>query len=276
MKRIGYWAAQVGLLSAVCFTLSLSRVAADKNDAKEEAKLLQGRWNAWRTENSNGLVADCFDAVLIDGAEIQNLNGGTTKGTLFKFTIDPTKNPKEIDAEILARGNLGEKRLGIYRLSKDVLEICWGDAKKRPTKFTGRLAVGAGSEYTIYHSEKFKPNEAVTREMKRFEGKWLADDGGNGGLFEDDRIQFLTPAGKGPRARFLVDPSKNPKEIEVVYTSGSEIYKRRLGIYQLEEDKLTLSLSDFDSDKRPTKLKGGDAPGAGKWFAVYKRQKDDK
>jgi uncharacterized protein (TIGR03067 family) len=275
MNRRGYWPAQVGLLAAVCFALSLSRSAADNKDAKEEAKLLQGRWNAWRTENSNGLVADCFDAILIDGAEIQNLNGGTTKGTLFKFTVDPTKNPKVIDAEIVARGNIGEKRLGIYRLSKDVLEICWGDAKKRRTKFTGRPAVGAGSEYTIYHGEQFKPPAAVTKEMKRFEGKWLAKKGGNGGLFEEDRIQFLTPAGKGPRAKFLVDPSQDPKEIEVIYTSGSEIYKRRIGIYQLVGDTLTLSLSDLDSNKRPTKLKGGDAPGAGKWFAVYKRQKDE-
>jgi uncharacterized protein (TIGR03067 family) len=269
--------AQVGLLAAVSFALPLSRAPADdKKDAKEEAKLLQGRWNVWRIENSNGIVADCADAILIDDAEIQNLNGGSTRGTQFKFTIDPTKNPKEIDVEILARGNIGEKRLGIYRLSKDVLEICWGDAKKRPTKFTGKLTIGAGSEYTICHGEKFKPDEAVAREMKRFEGKWLADDGGNGGFFEDDHIQFLTPAGKGPRARFLVDPSKDPREIEVIYTSGSEIYKRRIGIYQLEGDKLTLSLSDCDSSKRPTQLKGGDAPGAGKWFAVYHRQKDEK
>jgi uncharacterized protein (TIGR03067 family) len=261
----------------VGFALSLAQSGADdKKDVKEDAKLLQGRWNAWRVENSNGLVADCFDAILIEGAEMQNLNGGTARGTLLKFTVDPTKNPKQIDAIVLARGNIGEKRLGIYRLSKDVLEICWGDAKKRPTKFTGRLAVGAGSDYTIYHGEKYKPDAAVTREMKRFEGKWLDDKGGNGGLFEDDHLQFLTPAGKGPRARFLVDPSKNPKEIEIIYTSGSEIYKRRVGIYQLENDKLTLSLSDLGSNKRPTKLKGGDAPGAGKWFAVYKRQKDDK
>jgi uncharacterized protein (TIGR03067 family) len=273
MKHIGYWAAQVGPLVAVCLALSLSRSAAgDKKDAKEEAKLLQGRWTVWRIENSNGLVADCSDAILVEGNEILNLNGGSTKGTQFKFTIDPSKDPMEITVEILARGNIGEKRLGIYRLSNNVLEICWGDAKKRPTKFAGRLAVAAGSEYLIYRGEKFKPDEAVTKEMKRFEGKWLADDGGNGGLFEDDHIQFLTPAGKGPRARFLVDPSQNPKEIEIIYTSGSEIYKRRIGIYQLEGDKLTLSMSDHDSNKRPMKLKGGDAPGAGKWFAVYKRR----
>src|SRR5262245_32165524 len=102
MKHIGYWAAQVGLLVAVCLALSLSRSAAGgKKDAKEEAKLLQGRWNVWRIENSNGLVADNADAILIEGAEIQYLNGGTTRGTLCKFTIDPTKDPKEIDVVTL-------------------------------------------------------------------------------------------------------------------------------------------------------------------------------
>src|SRR5262245_44943879 len=44
---------------------------------------------------------------------------------------------------------------------------------------------------------------------------------------------------QGPRARFLAHPSKGPKEIEVVYCSRSEIYKRRIGICGLKDDKLT-------------------------------------
>jgi uncharacterized protein (TIGR03067 family) len=266
----------LSVLAAAFLALSGPRPAAadDKSDPKDDAKLLAGKWKLWRIENGNGIVADSTDALLIDGAQMQYLNGGTAKGTEGKLTINPTKDPKEIDFEITARGNIGEKRLGIYRVSKGQLEICWGD-KKRPTKFTGRPAPGAGVEYFIYRSDDFKPDEAAAKEMKRLEGKWVAEKGGDGVVIDGDDMQFLWGGNnKGAKAKFVVDPSKDPKEIEVVYTVGSERYKTRIGIYKLDDDKLTLSLSDFDSDKRPTKLSGGDAPGAGKWFQAYKREKD--
>ena len=46
--------------------------------------------------------------------------------------------------------------LGIYKLDKDTLEICWGEpgGKKRPSKFTSRPGVGAGNTLTVYEREK--------------------------------------------------------------------------------------------------------------------------
>jgi uncharacterized protein (TIGR03067 family) len=274
MKRLPLQAVISAALLAAVGLAGQRGNAADKDNAND-AKQLQGKWTMWRMENSNGITADCHDSMVFDGAEIQNLNGGTTQGTRFKFTIDPTKDPKEIDVEILARGNIGEKRLGIYRMSNDVLEICWGDSKKRPTTFTGKPGAGAGSDYLIYHGEKFKQDEATATEMKRMEGRWAAEKGGDGMVIDGDELQFLWGGNnKGAKAKFLVDPSKDPSEIEVIYTQGSEIYKKRIGIYKLDGDKLTVSLSDLDADKRPTKLAGGDAPGAGKWFGVFRRQTD--
>jgi uncharacterized protein (TIGR03067 family) len=267
----------LGVLAAAFLALGRPWPAGadDKPDPKDDAKLLTAKWKVWRIENSNGIVADGTDALVIDGAQMKYLNGGSAPGTEGKLSIDPSKDPKELDFEITARGNIGEKRLGIYRVSKGQLEICWGDSKKRPTKFTGRPAPGAGVEYITYHSDDFKPDEAAAKETKRLEGKWVSEKGGDGVVIDGDDMQFLYGGNnKGAKAKFVVDPSKDPKEIEVVYTVGSERYKTRIGIYKTEDDKLTISLSDFDSDKRPTKLAGGDAPGAGKWFQVYKREKD--
>lgn len=88
-------------------------------------------------------------------------------------------------------------------------------------------------------------------------------------------MQFLWGGNnKGAEARFLVDPAKDPAEVEVIYTAGSERYKRRIGVYKLEGDTLTLSLSVFDADKRPAKFAGPGTPGGGDMFAVYQRQKE--
>ena len=98
---------------------------------------------------------------------------------------------------------------------------------------------------------------------------------GYGVVIEDEKMQFLWGGNnKGAEARFLVDPAKDPKEIEVIYTVGSERYKRRIGIYKLDGDTLTLSLSEFDADKRPTKFAEAGTPGGGDMFIVYLREKD--
>jgi hypothetical protein len=46
--------------------------------------------------------------------------------------------------------------LGIYKLDKDTLEICWSAPgnEKRPKKFTTRPGIGAGAQYTTYKREK--------------------------------------------------------------------------------------------------------------------------
>jgi uncharacterized protein (TIGR03067 family) len=133
----------------------------------------------------------------------------------------------------------------------------------------------AAHNYVIYHSEEFKQDEAVARAMKALEGRWMESPKGNGVVIEDEKMQFLWGGNnKGAEARFLVDPAKDPKEIEVIYTVGSERYKRRIGVYKLEGDTLTLSLSEFDADKRPTKFAAAGTPGGGDMFIVYHREKD--
>jgi uncharacterized protein (TIGR03067 family) len=245
-----------------------------KADPKEEMKAFQGNWNVWREEDHNGIAADSKNAMFIDGDEIQFLYD-KKKGDTARLKIDATKDPKEIEI-VYTRGSfINKKRLGIYRFTSEAqLEIAWGaiDSDKRPKIFSGKLETGAGQSYQIYRNAKFKQDEKVVKEMKRFEGRWEATTPeGVGAFIEDDDIVFMRGKEKGDRAKFLVDPAKN--ELEIIYVNGSNISKRRIGIYKFEEDTLLISLSDLDSDKRPTKLTGEDTPGAGKVFFIYKKVK---
>jgi uncharacterized protein (TIGR03067 family) len=246
--------------------------------AKDDQAALEHRWRAWRAEDSKGIDASPGDGMVIQGKDIQFLWGGNNKGSTATFTIDPTKEPKEIDVLFTSGSWIHKKQLGIYRVSKGQLEISWGGIgeEKRPRKFTGRLVPGAAAQnYVIYHSEEFKQDEAVAKAMKALEGRWMESPKGNGVVIEDEKMQFLWGGNnKGAEARFLVDPAKDPMEIEVIYTVGSERYKRRIGIYKLEDDTLTLCLSEFDADKRPTKFEGSGTPVGGDMFIVYHREKD--
>jgi uncharacterized protein (TIGR03067 family) len=247
--------------------------------AQNELAAFEHRWRAWRAEDSKGIDASPGDGLVIQGQDIQFLWGGNNKGSTATFTIDPAKEPKEIDVFFTSGSWINKRQLGIYRVSKGQLEIAWAGIgeEKRPRKFTGRLVPGTATQnYVIYHSEEFKQDEAVARAMKDLEGRWMESPKGNGVVIEDEKMQFLWGGNnKGAEARFLVDPAKDPKEIEVIYTVGSERYKRRIGIYKLVGDVLTLRLSEFDADKRPTKFAGaGSGIPGGEMFITYRREKD--
>jgi uncharacterized protein (TIGR03067 family) len=262
------------LLVCACSVVAAERLWADTKADVKELKPFQGNWQVWREEDNNGIAAASKNAMFIEGDVLQFLYD-KKRADAARITIDATKDPKEIEIVYTQGSNIRKKRLGIYRFtSESQLEICWGkiDHDKRPKIFSGKMDIGAGQSYQIYRNANFKQDEKVVKEMKRFEGRWEATDPkAQGAYIEDDDIVYMRGKERGDRAKFLVDPAKN--EIEIIYTDGSDISKRRIGIYKFEDDKLLISLSDLDSDKRPTKLTGEDTPGAGKLFVIYKKAK---
>ena len=70
-------------------------------------------------------------------------------------------------------------------------------------------------------------------------------------VFAGDRVTLQFPGMPPLLATFRVDPSKNPKEIDLLF-AGSVTWP---GIYRLEGDRLQLCI-DSQARERPAKLNG--------------------
>jgi uncharacterized protein (TIGR03067 family) len=94
------------------------------------------------------------------------------------------------------------------------------------------------------------------------QGKWKAGNNLKGLEFTAETVWMLSPNGERREpATYKLDPSKNPKEIDI-----TEKGKTVLGIYAIDGDTLTICVSE---SFRPTELKDG--PGC--TFFVLKREK---
>ena len=134
----------------------------DKEEAAKKAlKALEGNWQLTRQEERGSLTPKPVVArlrIVIEGQQMSWYIGNPASNQDADLTIDPTKDPKTIDAEITKGSAKDKKMLGIYKLDKNTLEVCWGEpgSDKRPTKFTSRPGVGSGNVYAKYEREKDK------------------------------------------------------------------------------------------------------------------------
>jgi uncharacterized protein (TIGR03067 family) len=158
MKRF-HWLAG----GAILVVLSGASIGAgdDKDAAKKELKALEGNWQLVRQEERGSLTPKPVVSrlrIVIEDGQMSWYIGNPAPNQTADLKVDATQNPKTIDAEV-TRGSAKDKiMLGIYKLDKDTLEICWNEAgnEKRPKKFTSRPGVGAGNVYTKYQREKDK------------------------------------------------------------------------------------------------------------------------
>jgi uncharacterized protein (TIGR03067 family) len=235
--------------------------ADSKSDAKSDLKRLQGMWNVWRNEANNHMEAPAPNStsMFVEDSNITRYWGGKNKGATARFTIVPDADPKQIDLDFTSGSEIHKRQFGIYRFTKDgQLEISWSgieDNPKRPRKFTGRIAPGAGWMYTIYRNENYRDPPEVTNEMKKLQGRWgQAGQPGSPVMIEEDLIQFYWGGNQvGIEGRITVNPTKDPKEIDLVITSGDP-GKRRYGIYRLKGNNLEIAFGQIDVEKRPTKF----------------------
>jgi uncharacterized protein (TIGR03067 family) len=159
MKRF-HWPAAVAL--AALLVGAGSGTGDDKKEAvKKELKALEGNWQLTRQEERGSLTPKPVVAnlrIVIEGNQMSWYIGNPASNQDADLTIDPAKQPKTIDAEITKGSAKDKKMLGIYKLDKDTLEICWAapGKDKRPTKFTSRAGVGSGNVYAKYQREKDK------------------------------------------------------------------------------------------------------------------------
>lgn len=89
-------------------------------------------------------------------------------------------------------------------------------------------------------------------------------------VVEGDKF-FIKKGDKTLRAATMkLDPTKNPKWIDIIFTEGPEKGKTRLGIYGLEGDTQKICYGDLDKN-RPTEFVS--KPGTGHRLVVFKRVK---
>ncbi len=144
------------LTAVACPAVMTADEAGD--DGKKELAALEGKWNGVKNVDNNGNVGVKGDPILIEGNKMHvAIRGRVT--FIGKIKIDPKAMPKTIDFEYIEGpgGVVGKTKLGIYKLDKDRLEICWnsdGD-KERPRKFTtDKLTIGKGFAYFIFARSK--------------------------------------------------------------------------------------------------------------------------
>jgi uncharacterized protein (TIGR03067 family) len=139
MKVCALAGAVVGFLISV---LTFQCAAQEGKDdlVKQELKKFQGTWTLVAIEQDGKKAPE--EKLKEAALKI------TMKGTSFvfkagdktaaegSFTIDPSKKPKQLDAEGTNPGGKKEKTLGIYRFEGDTLQICFvPEGKERPTEF---------------------------------------------------------------------------------------------------------------------------------------------
>ncbi len=253
------------------------------------------------------------DGIFIEDGKIFWTHDGSEAGQQKgELTIDPSTSPKSIEVEVTRGGSIGKKLLGIYEIKGNKLTICWSEpgGAKRPTKFVTKMAVGAGAMLETYQSQEEdekapvkanapRGNAARSRksdaqadtaaETKILEGNWKLTrmehkgnlrpgaDGGKAGIFIEDGKIFWTHDGReagGQKGELTIDPTTNPKSIEVEITRGSLIGKKMLGIYELKGKKLTICWGEPGGEKRPTKFVTKTARGAGTFLENYQKLDD--
>src|SRR5262249_2195520 len=106
---------------------------------KEEK--LDGTWVATsyvdHGKKGSDVIEAKFTLVLKDGKYTVRLNGDVAdEGT---YTVDASKNPKQIDTTSNGGGKKGKVDRGIYELKGDVLKTAFDEItlQKRPTAFDG-------------------------------------------------------------------------------------------------------------------------------------------
>jgi uncharacterized protein (TIGR03067 family) len=108
-------------------------------------------------------------------------------------------------------------------------------------------------------------DEAGEKELQKLQGTWIFISivvEGKDAAQEVVRNAKLTISGRRFSLKYdqefhsgliFVDPSKSPKTIDVIYSSGADKDKKSLGIYELRNDALKVCIGLADAS-RPTEF----------------------
>jgi uncharacterized protein (TIGR03067 family) len=269
MSRLGKLAAVVSLL---LFARDPAAVRADDpprpDDARRQAlERFQGTWQLVHAE-SDGKSAP-GDRVAQTRVTIKDSThtvrfGDTVIVDAVPFVFDPTTTPPSTEDTVKTAD--GEKKIrGIYNLAGDVFVSCVGPSDgDRPTEF--KAPAGSGRTLRVFRRLGSEEQEAaIAAELPRFEGTWAiesqamkgqtltaADLRGTQLVIEPDgHFVVVVPEGKLPGV-FAVSPGASPKRIDIVLLGGNKPGNVVQGLYRLEGDTLTESVTPGGSERPST------------------------
>jgi uncharacterized protein (TIGR03067 family) len=215
------------------------------------------------------------------------------------FTVDEDETPHTIDITF-KEGPAQGKCLGIFEVEKDSLKICLGLAgRDRPTSFASKAGSGValetlrrtpakavGAKAKAAGKELPPPDfsKGNTAELAKLQGTWAMVSAERDGqpmprssitgakrIAKGDETTVLINGAVFLSARMSVDPSRKPKAIDYLITSGTNRGKTQLGIYELDGGRLTLCFAKPNKD-RPRDF-SADA-GSGHTLSVWKLSGD--
>ena len=120
-------------LVAVTF-VALPALADDKKPAESP---LKGKWEVTAAKFNGSEMATLKGRTLVfDETEFSTYDG-ETRGSTLAYTLNPKADPKKIDVE---QGAGGKKALGIYKVDKDELTICYAEPDADRPRAVAELA----------------------------------------------------------------------------------------------------------------------------------------
>jgi uncharacterized protein (TIGR03067 family) len=138
----------------------LATAVAQPDDAKKELEKLQGTWEIIEVVNSGHVIPpEKLEGgqVVFKGDEMTLKEGSDDKDPRkFRIKLDPSQNPKAIDATALNRAYKGSVSPAIYRLEGDTLKLCSPnspDTKERPKE----LKSEEGLKVVLLTLKRLKP-----------------------------------------------------------------------------------------------------------------------
>lgn len=121
------------------------------DDAKDDSKLLDGRWKGVSLELDGRKAPEESlkeGGWVIKGLEVEFFGPGTGDGSKASIKLDSGKTPKHFDLVGLEGPQKGKKMEGIFKIEKDKLFICLRNPdaaeKGRPTEFKTEAGSGLG------------------------------------------------------------------------------------------------------------------------------------